>query len=82
MDLDFYTRGQSWAATIRQEQLLGPYQNGRLVGFTHVIELHCDDEEVKLRASEMRLNPDDNIVYSRWEREERKKVKPISEDEE
>lgn len=30
----------------------------------------------------MRVNPDDNVVYSRWEREERKKPKPVNEDEE
>lgn len=30
----------------------------------------------------MRLNPDDGVVYSRWEREERKKPKPVSEEEE
>jgi hypothetical protein len=30
----------------------------------------------------MRVNPDDGIVYSKWEREERKKPKPVKEDEE
>lgn len=35
---------------------------------------------MKLRAKHMRLNVDDNVVYSRWEREERKKPKPASED--
>ncbi len=30
----------------------------------------------------MRVNPDDNVTYSRWEREERKKPKPVAEDEE
>ena len=59
---------------------MGPYANGRPVAFSHVIELHCDDEEVKLRAKHMRLNAEDNVVYSRWEREERKKPKPASED--
>lgn len=28
----------------------------------------------------MRVNPDDGQVYSRWEREERKKPKPLNED--
>ena len=28
----------------------------------------------------MRVNPDDGNLYSRWEREERKKPKPVSED--
>lgn len=30
----------------------------------------------------MKVNPDDNVTYSRWEREERKKKKPLAEDEE
>jgi hypothetical protein len=55
---------------------------GRLQEFSHIIELFCDDEEVKLRATHMRVNPDDNVTYSRWEREERKKPKPVAEDEE
>lgn len=29
----------------------------------------------------MRVNPDDGVVYSKWEREERKKPKPVTEDE-
>jgi hypothetical protein len=44
--------------------------------FSHIVELWCDDDEVKLRAQNMRVNPDDNVVYSKWEREERKKPKP------
>jgi len=44
------------------------------------VELSCDDEEVKLRAHQMRLNPDDNIVYSKWDREERKKPKILLDD--
>lgn len=30
----------------------------------------------------MRVNPVDNIVYSKWERDERKKPKIVPEDEE
>lgn len=30
----------------------------------------------------MKVNPDDGVVYSRWEREERKKPKPVSDDDE
>lgn len=41
-----------------------------------------DDEEIKLRAQHLRVNPIDNVVYSRWEREERKKPKVIPEGEE
>ena len=29
----------------------------------------------------MKTNPEDGIEYSRWEREERKKPKPVNEDE-
>ena len=35
-----------------------------------------DDEEVRLRAEHLRIDPINNIVYSRWEREERRKPKP------
>lgn len=45
-----------------------------------MIELWVDDEDIKLRAQNLRLNPDDGIVYSRWEREERKKPKPLPAD--
>ena len=41
-----------------------------------------DDDEVRLRAQHMRLDPADGAVYSRWEREERKKPKPKKEGEE
>lgn len=38
-----------------------------------------EDDEIKLRAANMKVDPIDGIVYSRWEREERKKPKPNSE---
>jgi hypothetical protein len=41
-----------------------------------------DDDEVRLRAKNMRVDPTDGTVYSRWEREERKKPKPKKEGEE
>lgn len=50
--------------------------------FTHLIELNMEDEDVRLRAQHMRLDPTDGNVYSRWEREERKKPKPKKEGEE
>jgi len=46
-----------------------------------VIELDCDDEEIKLRASQLRLDTEDGQVYSRWERAERNKPKPKKYDE-
>lgn len=30
----------------------------------------------------MKINPEDNAVYTRWEREERKKPKPVAEGDE
>jgi hypothetical protein len=56
--------------------------NGDSIDFSHVIELSCDDEEIKLRAKHMKENPVDGAVHSRWEREERKKPKSVSEDDE
>jgi hypothetical protein len=40
-----------------------------------------DDDEIKLRTETMRVDPKDGVVYSKWEREERKKPKPIPEGE-
>ena len=40
-----------------------------------------EDEDVRLRALNMRVDPTDGNVYSRWEREERKKPKPKKEGE-
>jgi len=36
-----------------------------------------EDEEVKLRAKHMKLDPNDGQVYSRWEITERNKPKPV-----
>ena len=41
-----------------------------------------EDDEVRLRAAHMRVDPTDGTAYSRWEREERKKPKPKKEGEE
>jgi len=54
---------------------------GHTVDFTHIVELWCEDEDVKLRADHMRVNPDDGAVYSKWERDERRKPKIVKEDE-
>ena len=88
MDLSYYERespehskmrdmsDNSWAGIIRQLRLLGETEAGRAVEFTHIVELWMEDDDVKLRAQHMRLDPTDGNVYSRWEREERKKPKP------
>ena len=81
LDLSSYNRESSWASTIRQKYLLGePDEYGHTQEFSHIVELWCEDEDVRLRSEHMRLNPDDGVCYSRWEREERKKVKPVNED--
>ncbi len=82
LDLSYYHRDQSWASTIRHKKLLGEYPDGRLLEFSHIIELWIEDDDVKLRAEQIRMNPEDGQVYSKWEREERKKPKPVKEDEE
>jgi hypothetical protein len=41
--------------------------------FTHVIELVMDDEDVQLRAKNLRVDPTTGLVYSKWDREERKR---------
>ena len=85
LDLSYYERelsDVSWAGIIRQLRLIGETPNGKPVEFTHIIELWMEDDDVRLRASTMRLDPTDGNVYSRWEREERKKPKPKKEGEE
>lgn len=62
--------------------MLGLQKDGSVETFTHVIELLTDDEEIKLRAQHLRVNPENGKLYSRWEREELRKPKPVSEDEE
>lgn len=42
-----------------------------------MVELDCEDEEIRLRAKHLRLDPEDGQVYSRWERAERNKPKPV-----
>jgi hypothetical protein len=72
----------SWTKIIRVKELLGiPSKNGDVPDFSHIIELDCDDNEVKLRAKNMLLDPTDGVVYSKWEIEERNKPKPKKFDE-
>jgi len=83
LDLTFYKSPDSWAKIIRQNELLGsPDVAGRAAEFSHVIELECDDEEIKLRAEMLRLDVDDGVTYSRWQRAEHNKPKPPVYDEE
>ena len=48
---------------------------------THIIELACDDDEVKRRASGLMCNPKHSAVYSDLERKIRNKPKPVVLDE-
>lgn len=67
LDLVFYKASDSWAKLIRRFDLLGaPDPAGRLPEFSHVIELDCEDAEIKLRASKLFLNPADGKLYSSW----------------
>lgn len=85
LDLTFYEREHlelSWAGIIRQFRLLGETETGKAIEFTHIVELWMEDDDVRLRASHMKLDPATGNVFSRWEREELKKPKPKKEGEE
>jgi hypothetical protein len=94
LDLTYYRTPESWAKIIRSEQLLGPPDaSSRMPDFSHVIELECEDPEVRLRAKHMRLDIEDvkeegektlgdGQAYSRWEVADRNKVIPPKLDEE
>ena len=43
---------------------------------THIIELYCEDDEVKKRAAGLLITPQHGAVYSTWQRAERNKKKP------
>lgn len=76
LDLPFYARDQSWARTILNREFVTDS-----FGFTHVLELNCDDAEVVYRVEGMRANPENNRDYSLYEREFLRKPKPVPEDE-
>jgi hypothetical protein len=66
LDLNFFKAKDAWAKLIRTQRLLGEDSNGMTVQFSHVVELDVEDDEAKLRASGMLLDPSDGQVYSRW----------------
>ncbi len=79
LDLTFYEREHSdvsWAGLIRHLKLLGEESDNKPKDFTHIVELWMEDDEIRLRTQHLRLDPTDGVLYSRWEREERKKPKP------
>lgn len=48
---------------------------------THIIELIAEDDEVRRRAQGLLVHPVSGTVYSRWQRKERNKPKPVVLDE-
>lgn len=82
LDLNFYKGIGNWKDIIRNENLIGePDASGNMAEFSHVIELDVDDDEVKLRAKNMLMDPTDGVVYSAYEIKERNKPKPLVLDE-
>jgi transposase len=70
LDLPYNTnRKESWSESIRNAKL-------KCSPFSYIVDLHHEDNDIKLRAKHMRVDPEDGKEYSRWEREERKKPKP------
>ncbi len=85
LDLSYYERSgadNSWATIIKNAKLLGETRDGKALEFTHIVDLWMEDEDVRLRAHHMRVDPTTGNLYSRWEREERKKPKVKKEGEE
>lgn len=62
--------------------MLGKLYENSSEQFSHVVELAYDDSEIILRAQNMKVNPEDGNLYSRWEREERKRLNAKKEGEE
>jgi hypothetical protein len=82
IDLTFFKATEAWAKLIKKHFILGEVATGsQPIEFSHIIDLEMEDEEVRERASHMRLNPVDGRVYSRWEITERNKPKPKQYDE-
>lgn len=48
---------------------------------THIVEIVAEDEEVKRRADSILIKPQSGLTFSKWERDERNKPKPVVLDE-
>jgi hypothetical protein len=55
--LNFYSNDEPWSRIIKNKKFLPPGPEGTQGEFTHIIELEMEDEEVKLRAKNMKLDP-------------------------
>ena len=75
IDLTFADGVQWGSRLIERETLSGANE------LTHIIELTCDDDEVRRRAASLLQHPKHPTVYSAWERAERNKPKPVVLDE-
>lgn len=79
MDIDFaeeVQNGISWKDRILKNNIIGGEN------FTHIIQLEMNEDEIIDRSKNMRANIPDGVVYSRYEREERKKPKKVVSEEE
>lgn len=75
LDLNFSSIvGTTWAERLRDGMLHGGNP-------THVVEIQFDVSECSLRAQNMRQNAETGQVYSKWERDELRKPKPVQLDE-
>jgi hypothetical protein len=76
LDMDFSKAVERiWAQRFQESGMLEANE------ITHIVELHLEDDEVKLRAEHLRSTPANGLVYSRWERAEFAKKKPVKYDE-
>jgi hypothetical protein len=72
LDLDFAkSAGKTWAERLTENEIL------REIKLTHVIEILLDDDEIQLRAKNIRQNLETGQVFSKWERDELRKPKPV-----
>ena len=78
IDIDFSQYSdKTWAKRLEDAKIMQDKV------FTHVVELIEDPNETLRKASQLRVTPQDGIVFSKWERDERAKPKkPLAEDEE
>lgn len=72
LDLNFAkSAGKAWAERLIEKNILGP------IKLTNIIEILLDDDEISLRAKNIRQNIETGQVFSKWERDELRKPKPV-----
>lgn len=63
IDLTYARNGQDkqWGTRLIDKDILsGPNE------LTHIIELYCEDDEVRKRAKDLMITPQHGAVYSKW----------------